>query len=161
MEIILVTLLVGILAAMLIPPLKQGIQIYSAHETRSDLTSQARDAATRMIREMRNIQKEADNTPNLTTADDDNITFVDVLGNTITFALTGTTVDRNADDLVDNVSTLQFRYFNGSNTELTTVPLSAANRDTVRRILLTLTLAEGDKDVTVNEQAYIRELAGY
>jgi len=168
MEIIVVCVLIGIIAAVLIPPLHQGVQSFAVTETRGDLTSQARQAATRMIRELRNIQKEGDNTPNISSANATSITFVDVLDNTITFCLwasgscspTGNTVQRNSNPLVEQVSSLQFRYFNGSNAELTTLPLSATDRNNVRRIMVTLTLAEGSLTVSVTEQAYLRELTG-
>ena len=168
MEIVVVCVLIGIIAAVIIPPLHQGVQSFAVTETRGDLTSQARQAATRMIRELRNIQKEADNTPNISTANATSITFVDVLDNTITFCLwasgscspTGNTVQRNSNALVGQVSSLQFRYFNGSNVELTTLPLSATDRNNVRRIMVTLTLAEGSLTVSVTEQAYLRELSG-
>jgi prepilin-type N-terminal cleavage/methylation domain-containing protein len=168
MEIVIVCVLIGIIAAVIIPPLHQGVQSFAVTEARGDLTSQARQAATRMIRELRNIQKEADNTPNISTANATIITFVDVLDNTITFCLwasgscspTGNTVQRNSNPLVAQVSSLQFRYFNGSNAELTTLPLSATDRNNVRRIMVTLTLAEGSLTVSVTEQAYLRELSG-
>jgi len=152
--------LIGIIAAVIIPPLHQGVQSFAVTETRGDLTSQARQAATRMIRELRNIQKEADNTPNISTANVASITFVDVLDNTITFSLSGSTVQRNSNPLVEQVSSLQFRYFDANNTELTSLPLDATNRNNVRRIMVTLTLAEGSLTVSVTEQAYLRELSG-
>ena len=175
-EIVIVCVLIGIIASVIIPPLHQGVQSFAVSETRGDLTSQARQAATRMIRELRNIQKKADNTPNITTgANATSITFVDVLDNTITFCLwasgscspTGSTVQRNSNALVEQVSSLQFRYFIGSNTELP-VPLSARDLtpasvddvDDVRRIMVTLTLAEGSLTVSVTEQAFLRELTG-
>ena len=158
-EIILVTLLVGILAGMLIPPLQQGVQSYSAIKTWGKLTSQGREATNRMAREMRNIQKKANNGPNISSANATSITFVDAWNNTITFALSGETVQRNTDTLVDQVSDLQFRYFNGSNTELTP-PLSGAELDNVRRILLVLTLAEGGKTLSMTGQAFVRDLTG-
>src|SRR3990172_2756306 len=157
-EIVVVCVLIGIIAAVIIPPLHQGVQSFAVTEARGDLTSQARQAATRMIRELRNIQKKADNTPNITTgANATSITFVDVLDNTITFSLSGSTLQRNSNALVDQVSSLQFRYFNGSNAELTTLPLSATDRDNVRRIMVTLTLADGSLAVSVTEQAFLRE----
>ena len=159
-EIVVVCVLIGIIAAVIIPPLHQGVQSFAVTETRGDLTSQARQAATRMIRELRNIQKEADNTPNITGATATSLTFVDVLDNTITFSVSGSTVQRNSNPLVAQVSSLQFRYFNGSNAELTTLPLSATDRNNVRRIMVTLTLAEGSLTVSVTEQAYLRELSG-
>lgn len=158
-EILLVCVLIGVIAAVIIPPLQQGVQSYTVSETRTDLTSQARQATTRMIRELRNIQKEGDNTPNISSANATSITFVDVLDSTITFSLSGSTVQRNSNTLVEQVSSLQFRYFDGSNTELTP-PLSAPDMDNVRRIMLTLTLAEGTQTVSVTEQTFLRELTG-
>ena len=158
-EIVLVLVLIGIMAGVLIPTLELGVKSYTASETRVDLASQARQAATRMIRELRNVQKEANNTPNITAADATSITFVDVLDNTITFSLSSGTVQRNSNPLVA-VSTLQFRYFSGNNTELTSLPLSAANRDNVRRIMVTLTLTETSQTVSVIEQVFLRELSG-
>jgi type II secretory pathway pseudopilin PulG len=158
-EIILVCVLIGVIASVIIPPLYQGAQSFTVSETRGDLTSQARQAATRMIRELRNVQKEANNTPNITAAAATSITFVDVLDNTITFSLSGSTLQRNSNPLVEQVSSLQFRYFNGSNAELTP-PLSATDMDNVRRVMLTLTLAEGGLTVAVTEQTFLRELTG-
>jgi prepilin-type N-terminal cleavage/methylation domain-containing protein len=160
MEIILVLVLIGIMAGVLVPTLQEGVQSYTVTETRGDLTAQARQAATRMIRELRNIQKEADNTPNISSANVTTVTFVDVLDNTITFNLSGGTVQRNSDALVEQVSNLSFRYFNATNAELTSLPLNATDRNNVRRILVVLTLADGSLTVSVTEQAYLRELTG-
>src|SRR3972149_5799837 len=91
-EIVICCVLIGVLAAVIIPPLHQGVQSFAVPETRGDLTSQARQAATRMIRELRNIQKKGDNTPNISTANVASITFVDVLDNTVTISLSGSTV---------------------------------------------------------------------
>jgi hypothetical protein len=69
-------------------------------------------------------------------------------------------VQRNSNPLVEQVSSLQFRYFDANNTELTSFPLDATNRNNVRRIMVTLTLAEAGQTVSVTEQAYLRELSG-
>ena len=168
-EIVVVCVLIGIIAAVIIPPLHQGVQSFAVTETRGDLTSQGRQAATRMIRELRNIQKEANNTPYIMTAAASSIRFFDVLDNDITFSLSGSTVQRNSNALVEQVSNLQFRYFNASNAELTpplsTFPPPPASDadphvDNVRRIMVTLTLAEGSLTVSVTEQAFLRELTG-
>lgn len=155
-EIVLVILVIGILAAILIPALNQGVQSYSSVETRADLTSQAREAITRMAREMRNIQKKANNTPNISSAGATSITFVDAWNNTISFALSGSKVQRNTDTLVDQVSSLQFRYFNGSNTDLGASP----SLNEIRRIMVVLTLTEGSQTVSLTDQAFVRDLTG-
>ncbi len=165
-ELTLVILVIGILAAVFIPPFYQGVKSYSAVETRGDLTSQARQAATRMVREHRTIQKEANNPPHITVAAAATTTFVDVLDTDIRFYLSGGAlrredIDASADNiLADNVSSVDFRYFDASNAELSR-PLDAAGLDNVRRILLVLTLVEGGETVSLTEQAFLRELSGY
>jgi prepilin-type N-terminal cleavage/methylation domain-containing protein len=155
-EIVIVCVLIGIIASVIIPPLHQGVQSFTAGETRSDLTSQARQAATRVVRELRNIQKEGDNTPNISSANATSITFVDVLDNAITFSLSGSTLQRNSNPLVEQVSSLQFRYFDINNVELT----GAFSPNDVRRIMMTLTLAEGTQTVSVTDQTFLREMTG-
>ncbi len=155
-EIVIVIVLIGVLATILIQPFHQGVQSFLAVEARGDLTAEARAATTRMVREIRNIQKKADNTPNISAANASSITFVDVDNNTITFSLSGSTIQRNSNLLADQVSSLQFRYFNGNNGVMDPPVLND-----VRRILIVLTLTEGGQTVSVTEQAFLRELTGY
>ncbi|MFQ5803015.1 MAG: prepilin-type N-terminal cleavage/methylation domain-containing protein [Candidatus Methylomirabilales bacterium] len=159
-EIVLVIVIIAVLAGILIEPLRQGVKSYIGIETRSDLTSQARDATMRMVREMRNIQKKANDKPNITSADATSITFVDNRGTTISFSLSGSTVLRDTNLLADKVSGLDFRYFKGDNTALTTFPLSPADLDAVRRILVILTMQENTETVTMTGQAFLRDLRG-
>ncbi len=159
-EIILVLVIIGILAGILIEPFRLGVKSYIGIETRADLTSQAREATVRIVREMRNIQKKANDKPNITSADDTSITFVDSQGVPISFSLSGSTVLRDTNILADKVSSLDFRYFKGDNTALTTFPLSAADLDDVRRILVILTMQEGTETVTMTGQAFLRDLRG-
>ena len=172
-EIVLVLVIVAILAGILIEPLRQGVQTYIGIETRSDLTSQAREATSRIVREMRNIQKKANDKPNIdcTTAGDEptvsRVRFVDVQDNDIKYYLSGSNVQRMdmntaADNiLVDKVSSLQFRYFDGNNAELTPSPtLSTAQCDNVRRVLVILAMQEGAESVTMTGQAFLRDLRG-
>ena len=159
-EIVLVLVIIGVLAGILIEPLRQGIQSYVGIETRADLTSQAREATMRMVRELRNIRGQSDNTPEISTANATSITFTDVMDNGVTFSLSGSTVLRGPNILADKVSSLQFRYFDGSNTELTSLPLIGADREKVRRILVIMAMQEGGETVTMTGQAFLRDLRG-
>ncbi len=125
-EIILVLVIIGVLAGILIEPFRLGVKSYIGIETRADLTSQARAATNRVVREMRNIQKKANDKPNITSADATSITFVDNQGITISFSLSGSTVLRDTNILADKVSSLQFRYFAGKDANYAelTPPLS-------------------------------------
>ena len=172
-EIVVVLVIIAVLALILIEPLRQGVQTYVGIESRADLTSQAREATMRIVRELRNIRKDADNTSNIVCdiAGDEatvsRIRFLDVQNNDIKFYLSGSNVQRVDMDtstdniLVDKVSGLQFRYFDGNNAELTPAPqLSEAQCDNVRRILVILTMQEGTETVTMTGQAFLRELRG-
>ncbi len=159
-EIILVLVIIGVLAGILIEPFRQGVKSYIGIETRADLTSQAREATVRIVREMRNIQKKDNDKPNITSADATSITFVDNRGVSISFSLSGSTVLRDTNILADKVSSLDFRYFKGDNTALTTFPLSAADLDDVRRILVILTMQENTETVTMTGQTFLRDLRG-
>ncbi len=159
-EIILVLVIIGVLAGILIEPFRLGVKSYIGIETRADLTSQAREATVRIVREMRNIRKQVDNTPEISTANATSITFTDNQGIPISFSLSGSTVLRDTNILADKVSSLDFRYFKGDNTALTTFPLSAADLDDVRRILVILTMQENTETVTMTGQAFLRELRG-
>ena len=171
-EIVLVIVIIAVLAGILIEPFRLGMQSYVGIETRADLTAQAREATTRMVRELRNIQKKANNTPNIWCSSPDapkgsQIRFVDVQDNDIKFKATGPQLKREEINtsanniLADKVSSFQFRYFNGSNAELTPSPaLTAAQCDDVRRILVIMAMNEGTETVTMTGQAFLRDLRG-
>ncbi len=159
-EIILVLVIIGVLAGILIEPFRQGVKSYIGIETRADLTSQAREATVRIVREMRNIQKKDNDKPNITSADATSITFVDNQGVPISFSLSGSTVLRDTNILADKVSSLQVRYFDGNNGEISSPLDTEAKRDAVRRILVILTMQENTETVTMTGQAFLRELRG-
>ncbi len=173
-EIVLVLVIIAVLAGILIEPFRLGVKSYIGIETRADLTSQAREATVRIVRELRNIRKKADIPPasNIvcdTVGDEatvSRIRFLDVQNNDIKFYLSGNNVQRMDMDtstdniLVDKVLSLEFRYFRGNNTALTTFPLSAADLDAVRRILVILALQEGTETVTMTGQDFLRDLRG-
>ncbi len=165
-EIVLVIVIIAVLAGILIEPFRQGVKSYIGIETRADLTSQAREATTRIVREMRNIQKKANDMANITSADATSITFVDNRGVTIRYYFSAGVVRREdinlaADNiLADKVLSLDLRYFDKDNTALTTFPLSPADLDAVRRILVILTMQENTETVAMTGQAFLRELRG-
>ncbi len=174
-EIVLVLVIIAVLAGILIEPFRLGVKSYIGIETRADLTSQAREATVRIVRELRNIRKKTDIPPTSnivcdTVGDEatvSRIRFLDVQNNEIKFYLSGSNVQRMDMDtstdniLVDQVSSLQFRYFDKDNAELTPSPqLSEAQCDNVRRILVILTMQEGTETVTMTGQAFLRDLRG-
>jgi len=174
-EIVLVLVIIAVLAGILIEPFRLGVKSYIGIQTRADLTSQAREATVRIVRELRNIRKKADIPPTSNIVCDivgdeatvSRIRFLDVQNDDIKFYLSGSNVQRMDMDtstdniLIDQVSSLQFRYFDKDNAELTPSPqLSEAQCDNVRRILVILTMQEGTETVTMTGQAFLRDLRG-
>jgi len=161
-EIVLVIVIIAVLAGILIEPFRLGVKSYIGIETRADLTSQAREATSRIVREMRNIQKKANDKPNITSADATSITFVDHRDTTISFSFSPSenTVLRDTSILADKVSSFQVRYFDGNNGEISSPLDTEAKRDAVRRILVIMAMQEGTETVTMTGQAFLRDLRG-
>ena len=71
------------------------------------------------------------------------------------------TVQRNpgtgASDLLKNVTAIRFTYFDGTNTPLTTLPLSAADRLAVHSIGVTITCLDRDSQtLTLDNRIFLR-----
>jgi hypothetical protein len=110
-------------------------------------------AMDRMIREIRNV---ADNT-RVTVANAATFTYVDVDGNTISFTLTGTNLNRvgtTTDTLAANVSGLAFTYL--TNTGAAAVPnLSPAATD-IWWVQIALTVGSGSDAVQFRSRVHPR-----
>ncbi len=168
-EIVLVIVIIAVLAGILIEPLRQGIQSYVGIETRADLTSQAREATSRIVREIRNIQKKANDKPNITSADATSITFVDAEDTSIRFyfdpgpppTVRREDINLAADNiLADKVLSFQVRYFDKDNGEISSPLDTEEKRNLVRRILVIMAMQEGTETVTMTGQAFLRDLRG-
>jgi prepilin-type N-terminal cleavage/methylation domain-containing protein len=113
-EMLMVILLLGIVAAVAAPAMQGGFRAYFTGQDISEADWQARVALERMTRELRLVRAPADLT--LTSASD--LTFVDVDGSTIRYCLgaVGTCpgaageLMRNAQPLATGVSGLTFSF---------------------------------------------------
>ncbi len=114
LEMIMVTVLLGILAAVAAPIMSSGFNAYFTGKDISETDWHARVALERLSRELRTIRAPAD----LTITSVSDITFTDVDGNTIRFCM-GTVgscpgaageLMRNAQPLASGISGLTFSY---------------------------------------------------
>lgn len=113
-ELVMVMVLFGIVAAVAAPVLSSGFQAYFAGRDISEVDWQARVAIERMSRELRAIRAPADLVINAA----GDIAFVDVDGNPIRYCLgavgtcPGVTGDlmRNAQPLASGISGLDFSF---------------------------------------------------
>jgi len=110
-------------------------------------------AMDRMIREIRNV---ADNTSVLT-ANGTTFQYLDTDGNTISFTLAATTLNRvstTTDILAANVSGLTFTYLDNTGATITTPTLSPSTN--IWWVQIALTVGTGSQAVTLRSRVHPR-----
>ena len=153
-EIIMAIVVVGALAGGVMVFVTQGVDIWNFVTFRNDESAQARLALDRMVKEIRQVYDKA----SVTTASADDFNFVSYYNNTtynVEFVKSGSNLMRNSDVLCDNVSSLQFQYYDINNNLLST-PLVLPDETDIRRIKITLTVTSGDQSITLKSQVYPR-----
>src|SRR6266446_4428378 len=168
-EAILSILILGILAVIIGSPLIQGSLAWQEVSARKDATQFVRLGMDRMVRELRNTQRLANNTPNVAevTTGPTCIRFTDVLGNLILYKLNGTSLDRatggtcasptSANSLVSNVTSFTITCYSNANAVIT----CSSNLSSIRRLLLQLVVTQGTEAVELDSQVTLRPLLGF
>lgn len=105
-ELVLVVVLTGILAAVGSQMLGKSLQSFVFGKEVAKGDSQARVALERLTRDLRMVRAPA----NLVIVPASAITFSDTEGNNVNYSLAGGRLMRNAQVLADDVSNLQFTY---------------------------------------------------
>ncbi len=115
MSIVLISILSGIAALIIL----QGVKAYTDEQSRSDLHYQTRLAIERMTREIRLVRSCGDiTTPGSNPAA--SITFTDINGTAVNFAVAGNTLNRGANLLATGITTAQpFRFLAADGTTAT------------------------------------------
>ena len=122
MEMIIVIVILGIIAGFSSTLLSGGFDAYFSERDLADTVWQGRLALARLNRDLRTVRSP---TPSdLTISPATQITFVNTSGNTVSYALSGTTLMRNSQPLADGISNLNFSYI--GNDGSTTVTSAAA-----------------------------------
>jgi prepilin-type N-terminal cleavage/methylation domain-containing protein len=168
-EAILVIIILGIMSVIISVPLMQGAKGWQAVSVRKDATQFARLGMDRMARELRNIQRLANNTPNIAevTSSPACIRFTDTLGNMILYKLNGTSLDRatggtcatptSANSLAGNVTGFTITCYSNTNAVIT----CSSNLSSIRRVFLQLVVTESGEAVELDSQVALRALWGY
>ena len=167
LEAVLVIVIVGILAVVIGRPLIQGSLAWRAVSTRKDATQLARLGMDRMVRELRNTQANANDTPNFnefTAAPC--VRFTDLSGTMVAFRLNGANIERATGavtcatagtSMVSNVTGFTITCYNGSNA---LVSPCSSSPSTVRRLLLQTTVQVGTETVSLDSQVTLRSELG-
>ncbi|MBI3754038.1 MAG: prepilin-type N-terminal cleavage/methylation domain-containing protein [Deltaproteobacteria bacterium] len=170
-EMIMVIILIGIVAAVIAVPLSQGVKGWFQATSREGISQSGRIGIERMAREIRNTARTAANAPCISAASATSFTFSDISGdltncNSITFSLSGTNLYRCPDSacatkytLADNVNSLSIQYYNKSNQCM----LAAANCpapigltiSSICRLSIEITSTQGGEILRKYEEVYL------
>lgn len=158
-ELVLVIILIGIIAGVIALPLLEGTKGWFQATTRETITESGRVAMERMMREIRNTGRKADNTPCISSAASSTFTFSDINGdltncNSTTFSLSGANIQRNGINLSDNVQSLTFSYYDANN-----APTAVAAN--VRRVVIEIVSTRGGETVRKYSEVYLANMRGY
>lgn len=148
-EMILSISLVGILFALSAIILDRGLDSYASISERVAKNQDVRFAMERMAREL--LLVEAGPGGDLTGIDADEIRFRDRLGNSTNFSLSGNTLYRGSDPLLENVTSFVVTGYNSNNAVTTAHPQ-------VRRVRVQLSsLPQGETAViTLRTDIFMR-----
>ena len=147
-ELVIVIVLLGVIAALGSVMLREGFNAYFAGRDLTDADWQARVALGRMTRELREVPSAADL---VSIAPTTQITFRDFGGTQIQYALNGTTLERNAVPLADGITALGFSYLDDTQTA-TAAPAA------VRYITVQFTVVQGGTNMSFRATVNPRNL---
>jgi prepilin-type N-terminal cleavage/methylation domain-containing protein len=124
LELIIVMVLIGILAAIIVVPVMTGARAWTEMSRQKEVVQQARIGLERLVRELRSIQR-INGRPSLTTPfSATQIGFTTAAGETISYSWDGTpgsplirTDADGPDDAALNVQSFSLRYYEDSNAE--------------------------------------------
>ncbi len=147
-ELIISIVLIGIIAAIASELLAQGLNAFLTTQNITDANWQGQLAMERMIRDIRDIRSASDVSTNTATS----LTFVDMLGNSIAYSLSGSNLMRNSDVLARGVSALAFTYYDNNGAV-------AGSTATLHYIKIGLTVSQNNTNYTLTTTAFLRDLS--
>ena len=168
-EMIMVIILIGIVAAIIAVPLSQGVKGWFQATSREGISQSGRIGIERMTREIRNTARKSDNTPCISSAAATSITFSDLSGDltscdSIEFSLSGSDIQRitrvggvitETANLADNVNSLTIIYYNSTNG---TPPAAITD---IRRLSIEITSTQGGEVLQKYNEVYLSNMKGY
>jgi prepilin-type N-terminal cleavage/methylation domain-containing protein len=154
-ELVMVMVIVATLVGFLSFYVKETVDLWNFVTFRNEIGAQARTAMMRMVREIRQTGNQLPAA--ITAANTNSLTFTDINSNSISYSLSGGNLMRGSDVLASNATALNFAYYNPTNAQLTSVPLSAGDMANVRRITIQLQISSGGQSITLNSEAFLRD----
>lgn len=109
-EAIVVIIIVAIVAVATGPLLFQASRSTNTQYELANMDNTARVAIVRLTKDLRNVRSSGE----ISNAGASAITFTDVSGNSVSYALSGTTLQRNGYNLLPDVSSFALSYYDAS-----------------------------------------------
>jgi len=131
--VIVLTAIIGTLGARI---LTSGFSSYATGKDLLEIEWQGNLALERLGRDLRIIRSATN--ADLTISPGNRINFIDINGDTISYVLLGTTLQRNGETLADDISSLSFTYLRSDG------KTTATNTNQVHYIVVSLTSTSGD-----------------
>lgn len=132
-EIVMTLLILSVISVVVGRILFQGLDTFTTSNNISEVDWNGYIALDRIVNDIHNIRSAAD----ITTISSTQLVFVDTSGNTVTYQLSGTTLQRNSVTLASGVTGFSLSYLD-KNGATTTTPSST------RYILMTVSLQSGN-----------------
>ena len=149
-EMIMVIVILVILGSVASFVIVEATRVYARTAPATDAAWQAQTAMERMRREIRSIRTtSAADIPAFTTT---SLSFIDTDGNAVTFALSGSELQRNGDVLAEGVSSLAFTYLKSDGT-------AASAAAEIRLIWMALQLSSGSETYSLATHLFPRNAA--
>lgn len=152
-ELIIIMTLVAVLAAVSSLYIKETVDLWNFLIFRNEMVSQGRMAFSRMVREIRHVKDRN----SVLTAQAERFRFYDVNDNEIDFYLSDDILMRNSDILAGGVNSLEFTYYDNTNTVISTPAVSPFMTD-IYRIVIILGIGSGSQSKTLQVAVYPRNL---
>ena len=150
-EIIITIVIVSILAGIAGMIIIQGVKSYSDEEIRSDVHYQAKLGVERAAREARMVRSCGDIVGPANPAA--TLSFTDITGNLVTFAVAGNTLQRNGVLLANNVTSAQpFRFLDSSGNPTT----SCAAPNDIWFVEIALSVQQGAESLDMRTRVHPR-----
>ena len=146
-ELIIVIILVGVLAAASGIIINQGFNSFLYSENMTQYDWQAQLALERMVNDFRNIPS----TANITTIASNQFVFVDTSGNTVTYALSGTDLTRSGQELISGAASFNLNYYDSSGNSTNTI-------SAIRYIQMSVGVTENSITNTFSTLVYLMHL---
>lgn len=146
-ELIIVIVILSILAVIALPMIQAGFNAYFTQRNLSDANWQGRLALSRMTRDIHNLPS----TGSISTATSTQFTFTDSSNNSVSYALSGTALQRNGLTLANGVTTITFGYYNSAGAVTGTI-------GNIRYVSIELNITQGNTNTTLETVINLRDV---